>query len=262
MGTDPYSTRPDYTPAPPENPAFAGDCGFHHAGSPWDEGQVGTITILKYDDTNDTLLHPPILFSITSRIWGHAKGQTMMEIPHSILIFGDVAMAMLLGGLIGLEREQAEKPAGLRTHMLVAGGSALLVGLIPPLIEYAAAAEPPGILRSDPIRMVQTIITGISFLGAGTIIQRSKAGEVKGLTTAASVFFAAAIGIAVGLREFVLAGTVTLLALLALRGVGKIEAKMSAAHHRHEDARHPEPGTESETPAPAKSARQKNGTKS
>ena len=185
-----------------------------------------------------------------------------MEIPHSILIFADVAIAMLLGGLIGLEREQAEKPAGIRTHMLVAGGSALLVSLIPPLIQYAAAAEPPGILRSDPIRMVQTIITGISFLGAGTIIQRSKAGEVKGLTTAASIFFAAAVGITVGLREFLLACTVTLLALFALRGVGKIEAKMTAAHHRHAATRPPKPETEPENPPRGKSVRRKNGKKS
>jgi putative Mg2+ transporter-C (MgtC) family protein len=152
--------------------------------------------------------------------------------PPCSTILIDVAVAILLGGLLGFEREWAEKPAGLRTHMLIAGGSSLLVGLIPALLQYAAATTPPGVLRSDPIRMVQAIITGISFLGAGTIIQRSKAGEVKGLTTAASVFFAAVIGVTVGIRQFCLAVAVTGLALLALRGLAIIEDKLVICHRK------------------------------
>lgn len=134
-------------------------------------------------------------------------------------MLGEVALAMLLGGLIGVERELADKPAGFRTHMLVAGAAALLVGLSDALLHRFNVSSGDG-LRSDPIRIVEAIITGISFLGAGTIFRRTAEKEhVEGLTTAASILLSSAIGISVALRQFVLAIGVTLLALLVLRGL-------------------------------------------
>lgn len=79
-----------------------------------------------------------------------------------------------LGGLIGLEREIACKPAGLRTHMLVAGASTLFVILGDIIIHSFAQTTLFGVVQADPIRIMEAIITGISFLGAGTIILKTK----------------------------------------------------------------------------------------
>ena len=95
-----------------------------------------------------------------------------MDISWELKVTGQVAVAMVLGGLIGLERETANKPAGFRTHMLVAGAAALLVGLGHALIEEFDRHT--GLrLQSDPIRIVEAIVTGVSFLGAGTIFRRA-----------------------------------------------------------------------------------------
>jgi putative Mg2+ transporter-C (MgtC) family protein len=137
-------------------------------------------------------------------------------------IIGEVALAMLLGGMIGFERESANKPAGFRTHMLVAGAAALLVGLGDSLLSRFNVGTAVN-LSSDPIRIVEAIITGISFLGAGTIFRRDKGQEVEGLTTAASLLLSSAIGISIALRQFFLAIGITILALLVLRGLMFIE---------------------------------------
>ncbi len=125
---------------------------------------------------------------------------------------------MLLGAAVGVERELADKPAGLRTHMLVAGAAAILVSLSDVVLAYFAANSSSEI-RSDPIRMIEAVITGVSFLGAGTILRRRRSEQVEGLTTAASLLLTAAIGICVGLSEIGLAVGVTVLALLTLSGV-------------------------------------------
>jgi putative Mg2+ transporter-C (MgtC) family protein len=145
-----------------------------------------------------------------------------MEWYSQFEILAEVALAMLLGGLIGLEREIANKPAGFRTHMLVAGAAALLVGLGDALLLRFNIASNEGI-RSDPIRIVEAVVTGISFLGAGTIFRRSRSEQVEGLTTAASLLLSGAVGIAVALRQFVLAVGITLLALGVLRGLRYVE---------------------------------------
>jgi putative Mg2+ transporter-C (MgtC) family protein len=124
-------------------------------------------------------------------------------------------LATVLGGVIGLDRERHEKPAGFRTHMLVTAASAFLIalgGFVEVKYAVTAGAE---LIRSDPIRIIQTIITGISFLGAGTIL-RHKKGPVEGLTTAASLFFAATIGIAVGVSAYLLAIAATVLVVAIL----------------------------------------------
>ena len=138
-------------------------------------------------------------------------------------ILTHVALAMLLGAAIGLEREIEDKPAGLRTHMLVAGAAALFVALSDVMIKHFDVVLGGELVRSDPIRIIQAVITGVSFLGAGTIIRRSSTRQVEGLTTAASILFAAAVGVCAALSQLVLAGSVTALVLVTLRGVGHIE---------------------------------------
>ena len=130
-------------------------------------------------------------------------------------LIGLVALAMLLSGLIGLEREMADKPAGLRTHMLVGGVAALLVGLSNSIVDAFMAEQ--SAVQVDPIRIVEAIVAGVSFLGAGTIIRGRAEGQTEGLTTAASLLFVAGIGVGVATQYFVLATGATLLALFVLR---------------------------------------------
>jgi putative Mg2+ transporter-C (MgtC) family protein len=131
-------------------------------------------------------------------------------------ILGYVALAMLLGAIIGINREMANKPAGLRTHMLVAGAASLLVALGDILVKHFDSELAGPLLRTDPIRIIEAVITGVSFLGAGTIIRRQGSEQVEGLTTAASLLFAAVVGICVALSQIFLAVGVTLLVLLIL----------------------------------------------
>jgi putative Mg2+ transporter-C (MgtC) family protein len=150
-----------------------------------------------------------------------------MEFMTQLEVIGEVALAMLLGGLIGFEREIADKPAGFRTQMLVAGSAALLVGLADALL-YRFLLESNARVTADPIRIVEAIVTGISFLGAGTIFRSGRNREIEGLTTAASILLCAAIGISVALRQFVIAGGVTLLSLIVLRVLAKVEDRIAA----------------------------------
>ena len=142
----------------------------------------------------------------------------LYQIQLQILAY--VGLAMLLGALIGLEREVEDKPAGLRTHMLVAGAAALLVALGHVVVRRFNTRLSSEVLLSDPVRIIEAVITGVSFLGAGTIIRRSALRQVEGLTTAASLLFAAAVGVCVALSQLVLAAGVTVLVLITLRGVG------------------------------------------
>lgn len=136
-------------------------------------------------------------------------------------------MALVLGGLIGWNRERHDKPAGLRTHMLVALGSAtfVLLGL-----EVANRSGDP----IDPTRVLQGVVGGIGFLGAGSIIKA--AGQVKGITTAASVWVSGALGAAAGMGAYVVATSASLLALLTLVLVEKIAPKVRRRTERDRGA--------------------------
>lgn len=136
-------------------------------------------------------------------------------------ILGTVVLAAVLGGIIGFDRELADKPAGLRTHMLVAASASLLVSLLPILVERAGLD--PSTVQSDPIRVMEAVVVGVTFLGAGTII-RQRAG-IEGLTTAASLLFVAALGIAVALSQYLLAAGLTVINLVVLRGLKWIESR-------------------------------------
>ena len=121
-------------------------------------------------------------------------------------------LAIVLGGIIGWEREYKDRPAGLRTHWLVSLGSAALSIVAVTLL--AALPWDPDAPRVDPLRIVEAIIGGVGFLGAGAIIQSR--GEVQGLTTAASVWVVAAIGICCGLGMYLIATTLAVMGLITL----------------------------------------------
>ncbi|MBD9368227.1 MgtC/SapB family protein [Xanthomonas sp. XNM01] len=125
-----------------------------------------------------------------------------------------VLYAMALGGAIGYERELKNRPAGFRTHMLVAGTASLLLGLSLFVLEHERYAGEG--LQIDPLRLVEAVIAGVSFIGAGTIFASRGGRGVEGITTAASLLMVAAIGITVGFRYYVLALAITLLALVVL----------------------------------------------
>lgn len=145
-----------------------------------------------------------------------------MEWNIQLAIIGKIGLAMLAGGLLGLEREIADKPAGLRTHMLVAGTSALLVSLSNSLIDTFRITSETNI-TPDPIRIVQAVILGIGFIGAGTIMRRKESQEVEGLTTGASLLLAAALGICVAVEQLFIAFGVTVLAVTVLMVFGLTE---------------------------------------
>jgi putative Mg2+ transporter-C (MgtC) family protein len=128
-----------------------------------------------------------------------------------------VVFAMLLGAVIGVERELADKPAGLRTHMLVSGAAALLVSLGDVIVGRFDLDMAHGTMRSDPLRILEAVITGVSFLGAGTIIRRRRSEGVQGLTTAASLLFVAGVGVTVALTQLILAIGITIIVLIILR---------------------------------------------
>jgi putative Mg2+ transporter-C (MgtC) family protein len=154
-------------------------------------------------------------------------GEVLQAIPFQFRILGSVAVAMILGGVIGLEREVKDKPAGLRTHMLVAGAAAFLVALSDVAVQRFDVDLGTGLVRSDPIRIIEAVITGISFLGAGTILRHRGSDHVEGLTTAASLLFVAAVGVCVALSQVLLAVGVTLLVFLTLRGVALLRRSLA-----------------------------------
>ena len=139
-----------------------------------------------------------------------------------------LAIAAVLSGLIGYEREHTGKQAGLRTHMLVAVGAALFVSFNDLFVIESLPLAPPGAVGNfrvqiQPLSIVEAIVTGVSFLGAGTIFVSGRMGRVRGLTTAASLWVTAAVGIAVGLERYVLAIGSTLLILAILHVMPRFE---------------------------------------
>ncbi|HNT30560.1 MAG TPA: MgtC/SapB family protein [bacterium] len=130
-----------------------------------------------------------------------------------VLLILQLLLAAFLGGLIGLEREKEQRPAGVRTYVVTALGAYIFT-----LLSYIAATNADGQLINDPTRISAQIVTGIGFLGAGVIMKKDN--HVEGITTAAGLWVTAAIGMAVGLHQYLLAVTataITLIVLLALR---------------------------------------------
>ncbi len=139
-----------------------------------------------------------------------------------------MAVAMVLGGLVGFERELKNRPAGFRTHMLVAGAAASIVGIGLLTLHNPAVVSvlKPEQLRMDPFRLIESVIAGVAFIGAGTIFASRASEAVVGITTASSLLMVAVIGIATGLQYYVLAITATALTLLVLTVLKWMERKL------------------------------------
>jgi putative Mg2+ transporter-C (MgtC) family protein len=149
-----------------------------------------------------------------------------------VQLLGRLTLAALLGGVVGLERELSGKPAGLRTNLLICVGAALLMELsigVAALanIENTALGSP---FRADPARIAAQIVSGIGFLGAGTILQSR--GNVVGLTTAATIWVVAAIGMAVGAQAYLVAVGATILVVGCLMLLGRLEAVLVGRSRR------------------------------
>ncbi len=135
-----------------------------------------------------------------------------------------LSMAWVLGGLIGLERETTKRAAGLRTHILVTVGATLLTILSFDVFEmYSGRATP------DPARIAAQIVSGIGFLGAGTILREGP--TIRGLTTAASLWVSAAIGMSVGIGAYAPAVYTTLIVLISLIGLRRLETRFMPGKH-------------------------------
>ena len=140
-----------------------------------------------------------------------------------LLLLLRLLAAALCTGALGWERERAGKSAGLRTHMLVGIGAALFVALTETVIADVRLEGPGVAVRPDPLRAVDAVATGIGFLGGGLIFVSDKSERVRGLTTAASVWTASAIGVACGLGRWTLAAGATLLCLFVLHALARFE---------------------------------------
>ena len=146
--------------------------------------------------------------------WGNTAGL-------EVVLLLRVIAAGALAAVVGWEREHAGKSAGFRTHILVCMAAALYTAI--GTMEFSEAAARPDGLRADPIRVIQAVALGIGFLGSGVIRIAKDSEEVLGLTTAASIWATAAVGIAAGFGRFVLAAGVTLLLALVLHLLPRIE---------------------------------------
>lgn len=142
-------------------------------------------------------------------------------LPFSVIAMR-LALAALLGAVIGFEREWRNHPAGLRTHILVALAAASFT-IIGVEIVHSAQFEQDA-ARLDPLRLIEAVTAGVAFLAAGTIIFAR--GRIKGLTTGAGLWLAGAVGLAAGLGFWQVAGLATLLAVVVLGLLHPVERKL------------------------------------
>ena len=150
----------------------------------------------------------------------------MMDINVELIIVAKLIIAFLLGAFIGLDREKHGRDAGIRTYAAVCIGATLFTAVAAHLVSDVAAAS----------RVIANIVTGVGFLGAGIIYRNSSAGNSHGLTTAATVWCTAAVGVAVGLNMFIIAiaGAIALYFLLSLhhqKWYVKWKKKMLSEHN-------------------------------
>ncbi len=127
--------------------------------------------------------------------------------------------ALLAGGIIGLQREASGKAAGLRTHMLVCAGTALFI----------LAAVDAGMQQDALSRVIQGLVTGIGFLGAGAILKVESSHQIKGLTTAAGIWITAALGVAIGLGQLGTAAMATVAAWFVLAVLIKLDQRIGGS---------------------------------
>lgn len=154
---------------------------------------------------------------------------SMPEMPfepislHELELALRLAIAVVLGALIGWDRESKSRPAGLRTHMLTSLAAATFAVVALELTHWAVKNG----AEADPVRAIEAVTAGVAFLAAGTIIQSR--GEVVGLTTGAGMWLAGAIGVASGTGLYLIAVFVTILALIILMGLQRLSDRLSIA---------------------------------
>jgi len=152
-----------------------------------------------------------------------------MGLEQDLAILLRIAVAMLLGATLGIEREMGKHAAGLRTHMLIAGAAALIVGLGDSIAEHFQEERYRDLLQVDPVRLIEAVVACVGFVAAGTILRGSRDDQVSGLTTASSLIMSAAIGIAVGIGEYVIAVGVSVLCLIVLVVFSRIARKLESS---------------------------------
>ena len=128
-----------------------------------------------------------------------------------------LVLSAVIGGLIGMEREANNRPAGLRTHILVTLGSTLIM-----LLSTQAFSYPQG--TGDPARLAAQVVSGIGFLGAGTILRNGN--TIRGLTTAATIWVCGGLGLAIGVGYYTGALITAVIVLVSLTGLGRVEKKV------------------------------------
>lgn len=180
----------------------------------------------------------PPCFGSTDRIWTEVMPKPFLSVfsvesfvglfshwQEELGVVLQAVVALILGGMVGWEREASGKHAGLRTHMLVCLSSMLFVKLGQFLIMDSAHYYKPDAVRADPIHIIGAVATGISFLGAGTIFRDNGQNRPRGLTTAASLLCSGSLGVAVAIDRYILAGGSALLTLFVLHTLRKLEEK-------------------------------------
>ena len=155
---------------------------------------------------------------------------TLLE-SYELAIFVKILLAAAAGAIIGLEREVHGRPAGLRTHLLVAAGSCLMIIVSEAFYLKYGDLSGTGVVRIDPSRVAAQIITGIGFLGAGVIIKEGLI--VRGLTTAASLWMVAGIGMAYGMGMFTVGSIGTAISLFSLLFLKKLEPLIKKDRYLH-----------------------------
>lgn len=143
-----------------------------------------------------------------------------------LYLFLDVFLASLFTMVVGLERERADKAAGIRTNMIIGGFTCLIVSLVAPLSYFLQVKGLAQTISIDPIRVFQAIVVGVSFIGAGTILKSTSESKVTGLTTSATLLYSSGIGITVAIHMYLLAILLTLFIVLINSVVHGITKKM------------------------------------
>jgi putative Mg2+ transporter-C (MgtC) family protein len=166
---------------------------------------------------------------------GQSPTMTEMATAFRLDLITKLALAVLMGGAIGLERQMAGKASGLRTNILICLGSAMIMDL-----SMNLGMNFGDVRVGDPGRIAAQIVTGIGFIGAGTIMQSR--GAITGLTSAATIWVVAAIGMTVGAGFFVEALGGTAMVMLVLGGLGRLEYKLLRMHRTLECTIRTKPG--------------------
>jgi putative Mg2+ transporter-C (MgtC) family protein len=147
----------------------------------------------------------------------------VIDLPTDVFEFAlRPLLAIIFGGVLGWEREASDKPAGLRTMMMVALGSAGFTSVVFWLYQGMSVAD--GSARLDPLRIIEGVVGGIGFLGAGTIIRSQ--GSVQGITTAATIWVVGAIGVACGVGQYLIAALLAGYGWIILWLLGRVQHRL------------------------------------